>query len=219
MTQSATSSPHPRLQSALQDLLSMYPVPQGQPAHAHHLALQIAHNLRFQHAWRELRLHYKSSNQALPRPVLSGLPPQRLYVHPDEQIELLQQQKAEGKTGLPILEAEREWVMPSELRERWSLKRFGQVFDVLPTVPADTEGGPLFADMETALQGGMVARANTQGALLPIRRREVNRVDDEGVPNPWRMTNPKRMLLATVDDDSTVVYYVIHDGIVKPRQN
>ena len=35
--------------------------------------------------------------------------------------------------------------------------------------------------------------------------------------NPWRTT--KRILLATVDDDSTVVYYIIHDGIVKPRQN
>ena len=29
----------------------------------------------------------------------------------------------------------------------------------------------------------------------------------------------KRVLLATLHDDSTVVYYVMHDGIVKPRQN
>jgi len=27
------------------------------------------------------------------------------------------------------------------------------------------------------------------------------------------------VLLATLHDDSTVVYYVMHDGIVKPRQN
>jgi len=26
-------------------------------------------------------------------------------------------------------------------------------------------------------------------------------------------------LLATLTDDSTVVYYIMHDGIVKPRQN
>jgi len=29
----------------------------------------------------------------------------------------------------------------------------------------------------------------------------------------------KRLLLAVVSDDSTVVYYFVHDGIVKPRQN
>lgn len=29
----------------------------------------------------------------------------------------------------------------------------------------------------------------------------------------------KRLLLAVRHDDSTVVYYFVHDGIVKPRQN
>ncbi|KAK8117642.1 tRNA-splicing endonuclease subunit sen-15 protein [Apiospora kogelbergensis] len=29
----------------------------------------------------------------------------------------------------------------------------------------------------------------------------------------------KRLLMAIVHDDSTVVYYFVHDGIVKPRQN
>jgi tRNA-splicing endonuclease subunit Sen15 len=29
----------------------------------------------------------------------------------------------------------------------------------------------------------------------------------------------KRLMLAVVHDDSTVVYYFVHDGIVKPRQN
>jgi tRNA-splicing endonuclease subunit Sen15, fungi type len=29
----------------------------------------------------------------------------------------------------------------------------------------------------------------------------------------------KRVLLATVGQDSTVVYYILHEGIVKPRQN
>jgi tRNA-splicing endonuclease subunit Sen15 len=35
--------------------------------------------------------------------------------------------------------------------------------------------------------------------------------------NPWRTT--KRLLLGAVDSDSTVVYYIVHDGVVKPRQN
>jgi tRNA-splicing endonuclease subunit Sen15 len=35
--------------------------------------------------------------------------------------------------------------------------------------------------------------------------------------NPWRTT--KRVVLAIADADSTVVYYILHDGVVKPRQN
>lgn len=30
---------------------------------------------------------------------------------------------------------------------------------------------------------------------------------------------PKRVTIAMVNDDGTVVYYFIHDGVVKPRQN
>lgn len=35
--------------------------------------------------------------------------------------------------------------------------------------------------------------------------------------NKWR--KDKRMLMATAQDDSTIVFYIVHDGIVKPRQN
>ena len=35
----------------------------------------------------------------------------------------------------------------------------------------------------------------------------------------WSGKEIKRVLLAAVDDDSTVVYYIVHDGLVKPRQN
>lgn len=30
---------------------------------------------------------------------------------------------------------------------------------------------------------------------------------------------PKRITMAMVNDDGTVVYYFVHDGVVKPRQN
>jgi tRNA-splicing endonuclease subunit Sen15, fungi type len=40
-----------------------------------------------------------------------------------------------------------------------------------------------------------------------------------GEPNKWRITQPKRVVMAILDDDSTVVYYIVHDGVVKPRQN
>lgn len=32
-------------------------------------------------------------------------------------------------------------------------------------------------------------------------------------------SRPDRVTLAIVNDDGTVVYYFVHDGVVKPRQN
>ena len=93
---------------------------------------------------------------------------------------------------MPELRSEREWVLPSHLREKWSLKRFGEVFDDISMVPAAGCGKLLFEENE-------------------------DEDEEAGEENQWRTT--KRLLLATLDDDSTVVYYIVHDGIVKPRQN
>jgi tRNA-splicing endonuclease subunit Sen15 len=171
------------------------------PATARHLpqlqslALQIQHNLQFQHYWTGLHVHTHSplSNEPLPRPLVSGLPPQRIYVHPDEQVELLKEadrrrkaskSTAEGSALQVKAEAEREWILPTRLNEKWSLRRLAEVFDAIdfvPPAPGDASFSP-------------------------------------NVPNnPWRTT--KRVLLGTVDSDSTVVYYIVHDGVVKPRQN
>lgn len=187
--------PAPQL-SSLQALLNETPTTTTQsphPPHLQNLALQTLHNLQHQHQWTDLRIHhYCTSNTSssaqrklLPRPLLSGLPPQRLYIHPDEQIALLQAQKEIGGSGLGEVKSEREWVCPSQLRERWSLRRFGEVFDGIGVeVPGFDDG---------------------------------EEEEDGADGNKWRTT--KRVLLATVDDDSTVVYYIVHDGIVKPRQN
>ncbi|EME87887.1 uncharacterized protein MYCFIDRAFT_148505 [Pseudocercospora fijiensis CIRAD86] len=185
--------------------------PTAQSPHAtelHHLAIQIAHNLRYQHLWTDVCLHTHSALAArpLPRPMISGVPPQRLYVHPDEQIELLQQQKDEGKsgTGMPELSREREWVLPSHLREKWSLRRFGETFNSLTVVPPPPPPPP-----STPTPAGDSDELNYDFAHVP----------DHLEPSKWRTSLPKRLLLATLDDDSTVVYYIVHDGLVKPRQN
>jgi len=68
-----------------------------------------------------------------------------------------------------------EYVLPVDLREKWSVRKMAEVFDAMP------EG-----------YWGVNAKGE-------IRK--------------------KRLLLAVVSDDSTVVYYFVHDGIVKPRQN
>jgi tRNA-splicing endonuclease subunit Sen15 len=109
-------------------------------------------------------------------------------VHPDEQVEIL---KAEHETGIHIVQqAEREWVLPTHLSEKWNLKAFAEVFDAIDTLP-------------------------------PVDQADVKDNDDQSqVGKKWRGDErQKRVLLATLHDDSTIVYYIVHDGIVKPRQN
>lgn len=198
----SSDSNHPSL-SALQSLINNTTIRNkgDSEPHLQQLALQVAHHLQYQQNWTQIRIHHHSSNQAspLPRPMISGLPPQRLYVHPDEQIQLLQRQKSQGKSGLPDLPTEREWVLPTHLRERWTLRKFAEVFDAIATTPDAADGEELFVD-RGMIDTDLDSEANAQ-------------------PSCWRSTQPKRLLLATVDDDSTVVFYIVHDGIVKPRQN
>ena len=144
------------------------------PAHLSHLALQILHNLQYAHSWTSLKVHIElpeNPGALLPRPLISGIPPQRIYIHPDEQIELLKT----GEEG--SLKKEREWVLPTHVNESWSLSRFAAIFDAIRAVPPGEDG-------------------EHRGA----ERR-------------------KRLLLGTLGNDSTVVYYIVHDGLVKPRQN
>ncbi|KAI0851817.1 tRNA-splicing endonuclease subunit Sen15 [Daldinia vernicosa] len=135
------------------------------------LAVSVLDNLRYQHDWTELQIltHSPVDDLPLPRPLISGLPPRRLYLHPDDQIEMLKSHpNPEGSIPeTPVT----EWVLPVHLAEKWTLKAFASVFDSMPP---------------------------------------------ENSASPHRV---KRVLLATVHDDSTVVYYFMHDGIVKPRQN
>ncbi|KAL8803535.1 MAG: hypothetical protein Q9182_003136 [Xanthomendoza sp. 2 TL-2023] len=156
-------------------------------SHHHALATQVLHNLQYQHDWHELRIHTRSfgAGRPLTKPLVSGLPPHRIYIHPDEQVEMLKQKIQESDVPL-----EREWVLPTHLREKWSLRKFAEVFDGVGEVPPTPgqEGGE--EQLSTRGVGGIGSRRGG-----------------------------KRLLLATVGDDSTVVYYVIHDGIVKPRQN
>lgn len=138
-----------------------------------------------------MHTHSPVTKAPLSRPLVSGLPPQRLYVHPDEQVELLKNadrqrkaaQAAGEESGLEVkAQPEREWVLPTRLNERWTLRRLAEVFDDISMVPPETSA------------------------------------TSQDVPsNPWRTT--KRVVLATVDTDSTIVYYIVHDGVVKPRQN
>ena len=134
------------------------------PPHLHALTAQVHYNLLHQHDWTSLATHTHtplSPYRLLPRPLLSGLPPHRIYTHPDTQLQALMNNNQPDDTP------EIEWVLPTHVEEKWTLRRLCGVFE---GVPAGEEGR-------------------------------------------------KRVLLATVGADSTVVYYILHEGIVKPRQN
>lgn len=177
--------------SHLQKLLSAANTasePTPQPAHFHELATTVLYNLQHQQDWCDLFIHTMSpvTGEALARPMISGLPPRRAYVHPDEQAEIL---KREHETGEVVQQAaEQEWVLPTHLAEKWSLRQFADIFNSIGTLPPSGDLPQSDSSSETV--------------------------------SKWRGHNrQKRVLLATLHDDSTIVYYIVHDGIVKPRQN
>ncbi|KAL2271564.1 hypothetical protein VTJ83DRAFT_935 [Remersonia thermophila] len=165
------------------------------PDHLDSLAKVVSHNLAYQHDWKwveRLSAPPPGASPLIKRPLLYGLPPKRLYVHPDEQIDLIKAEKARGE---PILqEPEVEWVLPLHLSEKWSPAQFADVFDAIDAVPPG--------------RGGEAPDGADPGP---------------GSDAPWRLwrgpKRGKRILMATVQDDSTVTYYWIFDGVVKPRQN
>ncbi|RKF64013.1 putative tRNA-splicing endonuclease subunit tsp-1 [Erysiphe neolycopersici] len=172
--------------SALQELFDTTRTVSTSNSHLYNLARQIQHNLEFQHAWCEMMTHDNSpiTHNKLPRPLIAGLPPKRLYIHPDEQIELLKHEKGEISSH-----PEMEWVLPTHVTENWSLQALAEIFDAIGTVP-------------------------------PLSSHLIDQNIDKEVGWQWRGPHrQKRLLLATLHDDSTVVYYIVHDGIVKPRQN
>ncbi|KAI1004920.1 hypothetical protein K3495_g3296 [Podosphaera aphanis] len=198
--------------SALQELLS--PAASSAETEATHLlnlARQIQHNLQHQHRWSQLSTHTHAphSQRPLPRPLISGLPPKRAYIHPDEQIELLKHETRKNSTSSVAEDQltadhsgmggspEREWVLPTHVGENWSLKALAAMFDAVEVVPPPPSS-----------------------AAEDLKGRKSEMSDDKEVGWQWRgQHRQKRMLIATVHDDSTVVYYIAHDGIVKPRQN
>ncbi|MCJ1284210.1 hypothetical protein MMC26_003541 [Xylographa opegraphella] len=208
--------------SAVTTLLRSQAAPSSltHPAPYHHLAIQVLHNLQYQHDWTNLRVHTHSTPseipshhstsppdrpRLLPRPLVSGLPPNRIYVHPDEQVEML----LAGRREQDVL-VEREWVLPTHLREKWSLRKFADVFDAVGEEPPEGigEGGE---EGESGLE-----REATDG---PGVRKDGTRWGVDPGPETSTRRGGKRVLLATVSDDSTVVYYIVHEGLVKPRQN
>ena len=104
---------------------------------------------------------------------------------------------------------EREWVLPTHLREKWSLRKFADVFDAVEK-PPEADGNEEESEVSLKVKAAETTgtRRNGQGLGVESKPEVIN-----------TKRGGKRVLLATVSDDSTVVYYIVHEGLVKPRQN
>ena len=177
------------------------------------LAVEVLHNLQYQHRWSDLKLFTvssptTSSNQSTPTTsptrsrtrgrsksparntifLISGLPPRHSYVHPDLQKWLVRNDLDADDE----VDVQREWVLPSSLGEKWTLKQFCWVFDGLPERDVIR-----------------VQKANGEG---------------QGIGNEFEWKDSKRVLLGMqahngMGGDGTVTYYIMQEGEVKPRQN
>ncbi|EHY56200.1 hypothetical protein HRR83_008715 [Exophiala dermatitidis] len=157
--------------------------------------------------------------------IISGLPPQHSYVHPDLQMRLLKQGLSD--TALPV---QREFVLPLSLGEKWSLARFCAVFDQLPdrdviVVPASSARSPAGSGSSNGANGdvnnanvaaGTGSTSSASGASASAKTRNPGGL--------YKHRDQKRVLLGMkaregVGGDGTVVYYIMQEGEVKPRQN
>lgn len=133
MSSSTVEAPKP---SALTTLISTTSKNESSdPLYA--LTTQVYHNLQHQHLWTSLKIHNPlddTSLPGLPVPLISGIPPQRMYTHPDEQLYLLQIGLREED-----LPSERLWVLPSTQGQTWTLGKLATVFDALPSRTTEPE--------------------------------------------------------------------------------
>lgn len=184
--------------------------------------LQVLHNLQHQHLWTSLQIHRLSlpeapstssdvsyaSSTATTAFVISGVPPNRIYTHPDEQLFMLERGLRDND-----IDPERTFVLPTVEGQSWSLRKMAAVFDSLPQVD---EGLASLAPEGGREGEGSQPRDEKEAKIAEyLEYRKSARATKE-----W---GGKRLLLSMVDrnmgGDGTVVYYVVQEGAVKPRQN
>lgn len=105
------------------------------------------------------------------------------------------------------LKPERIFVIPTAQGQPWSLRRMAAVFDALSEIE-------VAADQSDSFSGDMDEDKAKRLEEYYERREQAS------ITKEW---GTKRALLAMVDKgmggEGTVVYYVVQEGEVKPRQN
>ncbi|KAF7507639.1 hypothetical protein GJ744_010192 [Endocarpon pusillum] len=194
-----------------------------------------------------------------PLTLLSGIPPQPLYTHPDLQLQLLKARIGRDDDDDDDQNAEREWVVPTTLARKWSLSELCEVFDALPERAVQVIGGQRRRTRRRRGRGGrrgvslwrLLRGAGGRAVSIYLyvyyvyvfgsgrregeRFREVSKEEaarggeaggrrGSSTRGEVRHQDAKRVLLAMrahegKGGDGTVVYYIVQEGEVKPRQN
>ena len=201
----------------------------------YNVALQVQHNLQYQQQWTSLTIHASDDSQVavgksfshLSHPIISGLPPTRLYVHPDEMVAHVtsEQMRKKNKHKLKEQALQHDKIgTPNEkgTKDKIELKDNDQN----STTELDRSGTESVIDIPQR-EWIIPTRVHEPWSLSRLAAifDNIESVppepgDEENATvrgESWPRT--KRAIMAIVDDDSTVVYYIIHEGLIKPRQN
>lgn len=223
-SQHTSSRPHP---SPITQLLAT-----STPQHTNTplaLPLEILHNLRHQHSWADLTLHYIIPTPSRPSPTLhslsfplwtlppaldnhetpiliSGQPPRPVYIHPDQQNAALKASvnatnTATTTTSTPTPSTAQAPAPTPAVPREWVLPLS---LDVHPSVS-------YLSAVFDALPAPVPASAPAAPAVPPAAA--------PAVGDPSHSVDGKRMLLGIKGPDGTIAYYVCLEGEVKPRQN
>jgi tRNA-splicing endonuclease subunit Sen15 len=167
---------------------------------------------------------HESSNASNVVQLISGLPPRHSYIHPDLQLHLVKHLIPE--TSLPV---QREFVLPLSTADTWTLRRFCAVFDALSeretVVVNHADQVHSASPAVTAGGGGDAVVVNGNGNGNGGAATRVNGTANRAIPTPLHEhKDQKRVLLGMRaregrGGDGTVVYYIMQEGEVKPRQN
>ncbi|KAL3478735.1 hypothetical protein BJX99DRAFT_256150 [Aspergillus californicus] len=189
--------------SALTSLVSSAPESDNPLSHT---TYQVLHNLQYQHLWTSLKIHDLSTT--FPVSLISGIPPHRVYTHPDEQLYMVERGLREED-----VELDRMFVLPTVQGQSWSLGKTAAVFDALPEPTEEEVEGQTSDVVEDAQQETNAEKAAKLAEYYEYRTK-ARRTGEWG---------GKRLLMAMIDKgmggEGTVVYYVAQEGTVKPRQN
>lgn len=94
-----------------------------------------------------------------------------------------------------------------------------------PTIPYKKEDIETETETETDEEKNQDRKDDLKEWVLPILKSTqltIEKIDliFENIKSASDLNQrPKRILLGIIDDDSSIVYYTIHDGVTKPRQS
>ncbi|KEF52712.1 uncharacterized protein A1O9_11129 [Exophiala aquamarina CBS 119918] len=149
--------------------------------------------------------------------LISGLPPRHSYIHPDLQLHLVKHSIPEA--SLPV---QREFVLPLSTAEKWTLSRFCAVFDAMAGRERIVVGSG--ADAAAAVAVAVATPNGDGGTRVNGNAKRPTSTPGSHARVPYEHQDQKRVLLGMRareggGGDSTVVYYIMQEGEVKPRQN